>query len=234
MESGDVSMEDGDVEGEDTQLITADDIEPDTQKGIDDVDDGTLKKLAATPAFTGAIPIAIFDAASKHFNDDPTFAETAFDLCAEFDQSSSTKQILEHILNQLQTAAPDSVEAIICESKMALFKCPADSGDFPSALGTALVTMKKGRSMLETEKIPFFAEKAVLLFVPYLRSKGELDEDVATVLEAGLTRHLKMLPAASTSLRRGGPPTLTSVIENLRKEGRDADVEIIESYTSKT
>lgn len=78
--------------------ISAEDIDPEANKGVEEVNVEALKRLANAPAYTGAIPLAIFDAAMKQFNDDSDVANDFFDLVATFDAVPSARTILNKIL----------------------------------------------------------------------------------------------------------------------------------------
>ncbi|KAK3054923.1 U3 snoRNP protein [Extremus antarcticus] len=216
----------------DLPLVTAADIQPDAQRGIEEVDDDALKRLAAAPALTGAIPLAIFDAAMKQFKNDPSFAEDVFDLCAAFEKVPSTRRILQHILDHLHSQAPASDELIICEAKLAMFGTAVDSEEFPAALGSCLATIKRSQSQSEPSAISSLAGKAVTLLLPFLRTEDEVDEDVKMVLEASVKRYLKMLAQAPTTSSRFSkvPDPVLTLIDKLRNNDRSADAEMVEAY----
>lgn len=176
--------------------ITAADVNPDASKGIEEVDDSTLQRLAKAPAFTGAIPIAIFDAAMKQFHNNAEVAEDFFELVATFDSVPSAKKILQHILSRLQTTSPNTPEAVICEARMQLFSIDLLSADFPTALGMALARVKAGMAAVSEKQRSALADKAVLMLLPYVQRHAELDEDVATVIVASTNRYLRIVAAA--------------------------------------
>ena len=193
-----VAADENEDEDEDEDMvmlptITAEDINgPDASTGVNEVDDTTLQKLSSAPAFTGAIPIAIFDAAMKQFDSLPDIAEELFDIVASFDQVPSSKSILQHVLDHMRATAPDSPEAVICEAKLHLFAIPAQSADFPAALGMALAAIKRGFTGFDPRGSPkSLANKATSLLLSYLEDgKDEgLDEDVVKVLTASIHRY---------------------------------------------
>ena len=222
------------AEGEDLlelPAVTAEDINPDTGRGIEEVDDDTLKRLASAPAFTAAIPMAIFDAAMKQFNNDAEVAEEIFNLCASFDFVPSTRNILQHILSRIQTHTPNAVETVICESKMQLLGIETDSPEFPSALGTSLAIMKRGQSDAGSKGgMSKLAEKAVLLLLPYLRRKEVLDEDVVTVLEASTRRYIRLISQGAGETSKSDP--VASLLNSLRGQDKNADAKVLEELYS--
>lgn len=172
--------------------ITAADIDPDAGKGIEEVDEASLKRLASAPAYTGAIPVAIFDSAMKQVKNPAEVAEEFFDLVFGFDAVPSTPTILQHILDYLQKNHPTTIEAVVCESKMALFGVSMDSADFPPALGRGLASLKAGTNKVPEKQKKKFAEKAITLLSSWAEAPDQMDEDVSTVLAASINRYLKL------------------------------------------
>ncbi|KAK5172919.1 U3 snoRNP protein [Saxophila tyrrhenica] len=212
--------------------VNAEDIDADAQKGIEEVDDDALKRLAAAPALNGAIPVAIFDAAMKQFSNDPAFAEDEFDLCATFDKVPSTRTILQHILHHLQKHASQSAETVICEAKMPLCGISVDSEEFPAALGYGLSTIKSGQAQISPPVLPKLAGGAVAMLMPYLRVRDEVDEEVVTVLEASVKRYLKMLAQAGNESLRSRKDPVVALTDKLRTKGLEADAKLVETYAS--
>ncbi|KAK3720609.1 U3 snoRNP protein [Vermiconidia calcicola] len=209
--------------------ITAEDIDPDARKGIEEVDDDALKRLASAPALSGAIPIAIFDAAMKQFSNGAHEAEEFFDLCTSFTQVPSTMRILQHILDHMQEHTMNCAETAICTAKLSLLNVEAESASFPLVLGQTLSGLKERQNNLPNKAIPKLAEKAIELYLPYLELDSELDEDVTMVLQATIRRYVRLL-AEQTSTRLQDP--MAAFEERLRKEGRDADARVVEDYRS--
>ncbi|CZT18647.1 related to HAT (Half-A-TPR) repeat-containing protein [Ramularia collo-cygni] len=172
--------------------ITAEDINPDAGKGIEEVDEAALKRLANAPAYTGAIPIAIFDSAMKQVKNAAEAAEEFFNLVFEFSAVPSTAVILEHILDHLRTAHPNTVETVVCEAKLALFGVDMNSADFPPALGRGLASLKSGTNAVPEKQRKRFAEKAIALLLAWGGAPDQMDEDVSTVLAASMNRYLKL------------------------------------------
>ena len=233
-EEKDGGQKQGDEDGDTIMLptVTAEDIDPDASKGVNEVDDGALQKLASAPVFTGAIPIAIFDAAMKQFKNDAEVAEDFLDTVASFDQVPSARRILQHIPDHLQTTAPNSAETVICEAKLQLFAIEAQSADFPAALRASLVTVRRAVSKFAGYPQPKLLEKVVLLLLSYLKMKEDLDIDVTRVLESSMRRYLRMLPRGAISSSIGGVDQvpLKTLTGKLLKDGREADANILAEY----
>lgn len=211
--------------------ITAQDIAPDAEKGVEEIDPSTLQKLATAPLFSGAIPIAIFDAAMKQFKDDSAIAEDFFELVASFESVPCSTDVLQYILRHLQTTAPSSPATFICEARLALFAVPAPTIEFPFALGTSLAAVRRSLDQLPPSTQAALAQKAVLMLLPYLQSDHEIDADVVKVLEASIRRYLRLLvqPLAKPP---GGQDPVVALIGRLRTQGRGADAELLETYRS--
>ncbi|KAK0935166.1 U3 snoRNP protein [Friedmanniomyces endolithicus] len=210
--------------------ITAADVDPDAGKELEGVDAAVLQKLADAPAFTGAIPVAIFDAAMKQFGNNAEVAEDFFELVAKFDTVPSATKVLRHILTHLQNAAPNSPEAIVCEARMLVFGIDAVSAEFPAALGTALGEIKTAIAALPEKQKAVLAQKAVLMLVPYLSRKSdgaEIDEDVQTVLVASTNRYLSIMSGMPTKSR-----IAKVLVGRFKDEGRLGGEEISEAVGS--
>jgi U3 small nucleolar RNA-associated protein 6 len=175
--------------------VTAADFESDATKGLDEVDAAALQRLAKAPAYTGALPIAIFDAAMKQFNNSCETAERFFDLVATFNSVPAARAILQHFLAHLQTTALMSPEAILAEARLETFGIAATSVDFPTALGALLSRIKSGFSTLPEMHQAALAEKSIITLLPYACRSEELDEDVIVVVMASLNRWLKIIAA---------------------------------------
>lgn len=172
--------------------ITAEDINPDAGKGIEEVDEASLKRLANAPAYTGAIPVAIFDSAMKQVKNTAAAAEEFFDLVYAFPAVPSTPTILQHILDYLRPSHPNTIETVVCEAKLALFGVDMDSADFPPALGRGLESLKSGANAVPEKQRKRFGEKAITLLLAWAAAPDQIDEDISTVLTASINRYLKM------------------------------------------
>jgi U3 small nucleolar RNA-associated protein 6 len=207
--------------------VTAEDFEPDAGKGIEQVNEEALKRLKDAPAYTGGIPMAIFDAAMKEFKERLEVAEEFFDLVANFERVPSSAKILQHILEHLQSTAKDSPEAIMCQAKYELFGIDVLSADFPVALGKSLSRIKAGLGSLPEKQQPVLTEKAALLLLPYLERFGELDEDVSTVIVASLTRYLRIFAASGTRAKSAAVRGLANAVKN---EGKVSGARILQLW----
>lgn len=215
--------------------ITAADFEPDVGKGIEEVDEKALKKLESAPAFSGAIPTAIFDAAIKQFQQNaPEVAEDFFDLISSFDTVPSTTTILLHILDFLHSTWPSSPETIVCDAKQQFFAIDPQSAEFPAALSKALACVKQGLDKASKKDRSRLVERAVFLLLPYVATASDestaIDEDIAKVLEASVKRYLRIAAEAKPKPgRKVGP---AAMIEQAQKNGNEAQAGLLEGFVS--
>jgi U3 small nucleolar RNA-associated protein 6 len=122
--------------------LTEEDINPSTA-GHEDIDQAALKTLDSTPAMTGAIPMAVFDAAMSQFKNDSSLGLDFYDLVAEFDQLPCLRRILEHIDGSMQTHVQLTWQAHVCHTRFALDGVAGSSLEFPAAVGEFVVRMKE-------------------------------------------------------------------------------------------
>ncbi|KAF4762261.1 hypothetical protein N7455_002077 [Penicillium solitum] len=122
--------------------LTAEDINPST--GADgEVDQVALQNLNSTPALSGAIPLAIFDTATKHFDSDDRFGQEYFDMAWEFQDAPCLRKILEHVIETMRANKPSSPRTQICYIKFPTAGIPPTSAEFPRALGSSLARLRE-------------------------------------------------------------------------------------------
>ena len=171
--------------------VTAEDMNPGLRddKGYN----AALQNLASMPALSGAIPIAIFDSAMKHFKNDETLGEQFFDLVAEFDQAPCSRKILQHILDSLIYSRPRSMSVYICRFKLPLFGTLPTSPDFPGALRGSLQAIRGSMEECPDAKKQLAGRAASWL--TQLVHSADLDEDVRTALTASIRQFSKISEA---------------------------------------
>jgi U3 small nucleolar RNA-associated protein 6 len=207
--------------------ISAEDIDPEANKGVEEVNADALQRLANAPAYTGAIPLAIFDAAMKQFNDDSDVANDFFDLVATFDTVPSARKILDTVYTRLQDTAPNSADQIICEAKMHTFSVAPISVDFPAALGQSIAIVKSGSTKVAAAGQSKLAENAVVYFLSLvIKQKDEMDEGVVRVLEASIKKYLR----SYVESQRGGSEKVKTLPAKLQKAGKQAEGEALSEY----
>jgi U3 small nucleolar RNA-associated protein 6 len=195
--------------------LTAEDINPSLAKD-DSVDEIALQNLANTPALTGAIPMAIFDQAMKQFDNDEKLAERFFDMVVEFDQGTTTRKILQHIVYSMIQIKPDTVPTIICQFRLPLVGLDPVSAEFPTALAESLEIARSGMKRVALFKAQI-AASAVSKLLP-VTAHDELDPDVQKVLVISLRKFTKEL---------GGGDAAADLIEKLQLEQRPRDAQFL-------
>lgn len=122
--------------------LTGEDVNP-SEGDKDGVDNVALQNLASTPALSGAIPLAIFDAAMKQFNNDDRFGYEFYNMVFEFGEMPCLNKILEHVVGTMREHKLDSYRTHICYSKLPTAGLSATSPEFPRALGASLSRLRE-------------------------------------------------------------------------------------------
>ena len=214
---------DGDVVA--LPAITAEDINPD-QRPSEGVDEEALQKLGSSPALSGAIPMAIFDAAMKQFKDDQKLCMQFFDMIAEFYDMPCTGKILVHIMDTLQTLAPESPETLIRWTQQPVIGLNASSPGFPTGLGLCLDRMKAALKRLEsssrapkTAQSPCMLEQQVIEWMLQYLKEEELDPDVRKVIVMTLRKVWSQLQSDIELDPNGKGPEVASLISKFQAQG---------------
>ena len=121
--------------------LTEEDVNP-SPADHEDIDEAALKTLDSRPAMTGAIPIAVFDAAMSQFKHDSSLGLNFYDLVAEFDQIPCLRRILEYIDQHMQTRAGQTWQAHVCHVRLSLDGIALSSSEFPAAVGDLVSRLK--------------------------------------------------------------------------------------------
>ena len=206
--------------------ISAEDIDPEANKGVEEVNVAALKRLENAPAHTGAIPLAIFDSAMKQFKEDSDVANDFFDLVATFETVRSTRNILDTIYTRLQNVAPNSADQIICEAKMHTFSVSPTSVEFPAALGQSIAVVKSGFARVAATGQSKLAENAVVYLLRFVQQKDEMDEGVVRVLEASIKKYLR----SYVENTRGGMDKVKTLPSKLQNAGKQSEGEALQTY----
>ena len=123
--------------------VTAEDIDPD--QGRDDkVDVTALAKLESTPITSGAIPIAIFDAAMAQFDNDSNLALEFFEELAAFEQAPAMITVAQHIDDLLQETKPTNWHACAAHISMAARGVDLHGPESPCAIREVLARTTQG------------------------------------------------------------------------------------------
>jgi U3 small nucleolar RNA-associated protein 6 len=104
----------------------------------EDVNEALLLIMANTPALSGAIPIAIFDAAVVQFKDDDKLCQDFFDIVQNIDSLSCLASVLEHITDHMLRWWPSSWRTVACDIKLSCVGTAVTSPAFPRRFGSSL------------------------------------------------------------------------------------------------
>ncbi|EXJ85779.1 hypothetical protein A1O1_06147 [Capronia coronata CBS 617.96] len=150
--AGEASQEDENI----MQLpkLTAMDVNPDVEGH--EADRSALDHLDSIPALSGAIPIAVFDAAMDHFKD-PAVGYDFFNMVLEFDELPPCRKIADHIATRLAQEYPESWCSQVCLIQLPLVSISPSTPEFPSALRQALARLKQARSKTTGTEITAWA-----------------------------------------------------------------------------
>jgi U3 small nucleolar RNA-associated protein 6 len=131
------SFNDADADVIDLPRLVAEDAGP-TPNSTDDVDEEALQKIDKTPALSGAIPIAIFDAAMVQFSNDELVAQEFFGTVQTLCSLPCMRSILAHIVDHMLRRRPSSWRTIACNVKFACAGVDIQSPEFPNAFRISL------------------------------------------------------------------------------------------------
>ena len=167
--------------------ITLEDIMP-AQRPRDGAKQEVSEKLSTGPALSGAIPIAIFDAAMKYFNKSDRLCQQFFDMVAEFGGVPCQQSILSHITDVLRSIAPKSPGTLLRWIQQPVIGIGVTTPDFPTLFGRCLDRMKQSFETLtsnytnpETEGlINILGQQVIAWMLSY--QKEDLDADIRKVL----------------------------------------------------
>jgi len=200
--------------------ITAEDINPDLQPD-DSVNQAALQTLSSTPALTGAIPLAIFDAAVKQFPSDVALGESFFDMFAEFEGVPCLARVLEHVTNSLLAASPTSPGALSCFIRQPIIGIEATAVAFPSALG---VSLKRLKSSMQLSEPRFKLAEGVINWLLLLLGFKEHDPGIRKVLSVTLSNAVRDFSQAAMLDGTLKDSELVRVVKVLREAGYHNDV----------
>ncbi|KAJ5541091.1 RRNA processing protein Utp6 [Penicillium frequentans] len=154
--------------------VTEEDINP-TAEG-DEVDKHALETLNATPALSGAIPLAIFDSAMKNFKNDDQFGFDFYKMVSEFDDVPCLSKILSHVVENMQAHQPTSPRTLICYIQFPTTGVRVTSPEFPRALGSSLARLKESQPLSAS-----LAQEVVKWLKPLSETK-DLDPSLKKVI----------------------------------------------------
>ena len=220
--------------------ITAEDIDP-HKKPSGDVDQEALEKISASPALSGAIPTAIFDAATKEFKDSHKFCQQFFDMVAEFHILPCTAQILAHVTETMYAVTPGDPETVIRWIKQPVICTNLSSATFPTNFGVSLdriqISFKRFDSFSEAPNVlraQTNLEVQILEWLlSYLKDEG-LDPDIHKVIVMTLKKVWRQFQSHIELDPSGRGSEVSSIVSRLEAEGGRKLADIARAWALRT
>lgn len=173
--------------------ITGEDIAPQPEKE-DSLNEKALQKLEATPVLSGAIPVAIFDAAMSQFPSEDELGKHFYDVASSFDQLSCLRRVLAHIVDVLLSKLPWSASTQICYVKDAISGLSVTSPEFPKALGSCFKRIK----LYHADSTPSDRNKKFKSEVTRCLSEIRNEDALDPALDQAIGAQLKSLEKVAT------------------------------------
>ena len=143
------------------------------------VDSEAVKDPMTTPAFSGAIPLAIFDDARKQSFFSAAVAEDFFNMFATFDQVLCLPKILQHVIDSMMEKYPTDSSTHSCFVRQSIIGINPRNFKFPMALASSLDRLKASKEKVSDKSQ--FSRKVASWMEPIL-SLDDLDPGIRTVL----------------------------------------------------
>jgi U3 small nucleolar RNA-associated protein 6 len=172
--------------------LTAEDLDPTLQNANDLTD--ALKALSATPALSGAIPIAIFDSAMNTFLD-LELGSRFFDLVSQFPDLTCTFKIINHIVERLLADSSSSPVTLDCFIRQPLIGVSDSAPTFAESLGVAFSRIQSSFADYPSEQL---AEKTAKWVISYLDK--DIDQNIQRALLGILARVLKQATSSGDGM----------------------------------
>ncbi|KAI0129056.1 U3 small nucleolar RNA-associated protein 6-domain-containing protein [Xylariales sp. AK1849] len=167
-----------DVDEEGRLVLPNPDAGTGTTKVFTDAAVETLEKK--NPALDGAIPLAIFDIATKQPFFTAGVAEQFFDVFAQFPNVSSQGKIIQKVVDTTTEVYPNAPATCSCFIRQPLVGLDFNSAAYPKALREALAHLKV--ALGTTTNKEQLAQKIIAWIEPALSSEN-LDTGIRAVLE---------------------------------------------------
>ena len=153
-----------------------------------------LETLGTSPVMLGAIPMAIFDAAMKHFKSSDKLCQQFFDMIAEFPQVPCHQSILYHIMDTLRSVAPKSPETLIRWIRQPVTGIDVTTPEFPALFRCCLDHMKKSFEILTpiparqgaARPMSILGQQVIAWLLSY--QKEVLDADIRQVMSTTIRK----------------------------------------------
>lgn len=197
-DSGQKRIGDGngrDEEGDEAMIslpgLTAEDLDPSIVKDPS-IAALALENIETNPALNGAIPLAVFDAATQEIPNDIDFIRQFFDLFASFTELPCLQSLVSHVAQAAYNNYPTSPMALFLYAMCPTVGLQLSDPAFPGALGMMIQRIGGlvGRAQPAAQFYQLFLSHLFTLF-----QNGELDPSLKKVLRVTITKYLKQAEA---------------------------------------
>ena len=131
-----------------TEVVVAPgDVVPEIQS--DEVDSSALQSLEEVPVQSGAIPIAIFDAAMEHFNGKIGVISEMIEALGDYEHLEALKRVVGHINAFVESKSEPSWIRYACGVWMPVIGVSPKSDAFPAAFRSALKELRASQQHTE-------------------------------------------------------------------------------------
>jgi len=219
--SGPATVEDSDADVLTLPTVTAEDINPNLQHD-DTANQAALRTLSSTPAFTGAIPLAIFDAAMKQFPNDDILGESFFNMFVEFEDVPCLTTITQRVVDSLLMQSPTGPVPLSCFIRQPVVAIPTTAVAFPGALAVSLKRLKSSMSL--SKPVWKLAEKVIDWLLP-LTEPEEQDPGIRKVLRVTLGGAISDFKGEALLDTNMKADDFVRIVEMLRQAGYYADAQ---------
>lgn len=131
--------------------VTEEDINPGSDGEDDEANKAALQKLKSSPALSGAIPMAIFDAAMTQFDNNESIARDFYTQLSTFTNLPCLQTVLGHVVEHMIKQPSPGVHAQVCYITLPCAGIEADTAAFPRAFGTTWGRIKECNGLDRTE-----------------------------------------------------------------------------------
>ena len=200
--------------------ITAQDVDP-SLRATDDADGDAVQALLKTPALSGAIPIAIFDAATAHFGD-VDFSGQYFNLICDFQSIPCSPKLSQHVLDHMKTKYPIDPVTLDCSIRQPMLGISSQTIGFPQALSVAFTRLT---SSLDNHFSIGLVYKTVFWVSQYL--KQELNDSVRAALQASLLRTLTNYKSFTKASDDASGDGSASILQLIARDATDVVASIL-------
>lgn len=152
----------------------------DAMEGVKVDSEASVPNPMDTPALNGAIPMAIFNDATKQPFYTPAAAEQFFDMFSAFTNVHCQAKVVQHVLDAMKERFPQAAETWSCFVRQPLTGVSPLTAAYPPALTAALGRLKEAKENVKDQKA--LATKTRAWIEKTLAVEG-LDQGIKTVLQ---------------------------------------------------